>query len=372
MVFEKNQQAFFVLVKAGLWEKDERLLSNEGVDYDKIFKLAEEQSVIGLVAAGLEHIANLKPQKELVLEYVGQALQLEQRNKAMNYFIDVMVEKIREAGIELLLVKGQGVAQCYERPLWRSCGDVDFLLNEENYCRAKAFFKPLADSMAKEGKYTREQELTIDPWVIELHGTLRTELSSTIDRYLDVLKDDATVRGCVRVWRNGNTDVLLPNPDIDVIFIFTHFLKHFYKGGIGLRQICDWCRLIWIFRSDLDTRLLAKRLVSMKLMTEWKAFSAFAVEYLGMPSDALPFYSPEAKWKRKAARISSFIIEVGNFGHNRDQSYMNKYPFIIRKAISFVQRCKDILRHMMVFPMNSIRFLPSIIFNGMRNAVNVP
>lgn len=87
--------------------------------------------------------------------FIGRTVQLEQRNQAMNYFIGVTVEKMRESGIYTLLVKGQGVAQCYERPLWRSCGDVDFFLDDENYERAKAFLKPLAASV--EDEYVRER-----------------------------------------------------------------------------------------------------------------------------------------------------------------------------------------------------------------------
>lgn len=40
---------------------------------------------------------------------------------------------------------------------------------------------------------------------------------------------------------------------------------------------------------------------------------AFAVEYLGLPREAMPLYSEEACWKKKAFRICSFVIEVGNF-----------------------------------------------------------
>ena len=59
-------------------------------------------------------------------------LQIEKQNSAMNSFIGVLVEKMRKEGIYTLLIKGQGVAQCYEKPLWRSCGDIDLYLSEDN------------------------------------------------------------------------------------------------------------------------------------------------------------------------------------------------------------------------------------------------
>ena len=104
-------------------------------------------------------------------------------------------------------------------------------------------------------------------------------------------------------------------------------------------------------------------------MSEWKAFGAFAVEYLGMPIEAMPFYSADSQWKHKADKICSFILEVGNMGHNRDSSYFQKYPYVIRKACSFGRRVSNLCRHARIFPLDSIRFLPYIMFNGLRSAI---
>ena len=88
--------------------------------------------MVGLIAAVIEHVVDKKPQKKDVLQFIDRTVRLEQRNQAMNYFIGVLVEIMWEAGLFTLLVKGQGVAQCYDRPLCRSCGDVDFFLSDEN------------------------------------------------------------------------------------------------------------------------------------------------------------------------------------------------------------------------------------------------
>ena len=147
-----NLEAFFSLVRAGLWEKDVQLMPYGDIDFSAVQQLAEEQSVVGLVAAGLEHAVDKKPAKKDVLQFIGQTLQLEERNKAMNYLIGVLVEKMREADIYTVLVKGQGVALCYERPLWRSCGDVDLFFDAKNYENAKAYLAPLASSVEPEEK----------------------------------------------------------------------------------------------------------------------------------------------------------------------------------------------------------------------------
>ena len=64
-----------------------------------------------------------------------------------------------------------------------------------------------------------------------------------------------------------------------------------------------------------------------------------------------------------------FILEVGNFGHNRDMSYYDKNPYVVRKSISAWRRVKDLCRHARIFPLNSFRFFFGIMFNGVRSAI---
>lgn len=363
----KSQQVFFELVRAGLWEKDARLLPYGEVDYEEVMRLAEEQTVVGLVAAGIEHVEDAMVPKEIIFQFIGQALQLEQRNSSMNKFIGLVVEKLRNDNVYAVLVKGQGIAQCYEKPLWRSCGDVDLLLSEDNYNKAKALLTIKADSIEPEnGKHVG---MTLGQWVVELHGNLHCGLSTRMDKKIDEVQDNVFIEGNIRSWKNENTYVFLPGVDDDVIFIFTHFLKHFYKGGLGLRQICDWCRLLWSYRNTINLDLLEKRLSKMGLMSEWCAFGAYAVDYLGMPKEAMPLYSDERVWSKKADRINKFILSVGNMGHNRDKNCSGNNAFIIRKFCSFSRRLCDICNHVMIFPLDSVRFSPSLFLNGLRSAV---
>lgn len=369
MIRDNTLDAFFALVRAGLWERKINLSTFDGFDYEKLLQLAEEQSVVGLVTAGMEHVTDVKVPQVDLLQYIGQSLQLEQQNTEMNRFIGDLVERMRKVGIYALLVKGQGIAQCYEKPMWRASGDVDFLLSSDNYVKAKDFLQPLSSTEEMEGEYQKHYSMTIDSWVVELHGTLRSGLSHRVDKMIDDTQRDVFYGGNVRSWMNNGAQVFLPGSDCDVIFIFTHFLKHFYKGGLGLRQICDWCRLLYTYKESLNHGLLESRIKKAGLMSEWKAFGAFSVKYLGMPAEVMPLYDSADKWKRKADRICSFIMEVGNFGHNRDRRLYENKPYVIRKILSMARRVGDLLIHSRIFPLDSIRFLPYIIFNGISSAV---
>lgn len=200
---KKEIEAFFALVRVGLWSNAnvDINLDFDGVDWGEVYQLAEEQAVVGLVAAGMEKLNdnhNVNIPLELKLQIIGEALQIDQQNKEMNAFIADTIEKMRQADIYTLLVKGQGTAQCYEKPLWRCSGDVDLFLSESNYERAKLLLQPMASHVDEEGISAKHLGMTIDGFVVELHGTLHGGLSSKVDKELDDVLNDTFHGGNVR------------------------------------------------------------------------------------------------------------------------------------------------------------------------------
>jgi hypothetical protein len=128
-------------------------------------------------------------------------------------------------------------------------------------------------------------------------------------------------------------------------------------------------------------------------MSEWKAFYNLASRYLGMPDfglgltdveSAMPRQSSnkfgsahgsiaeltvhDSRYDNKADKICEFILEVGNFGHNRDNSYFQKHSYFIQKCISAWRRVKDLCRHATIFPPSSMRFFFGIMYNGIVSA----
>lgn len=361
---------FFALLQAGLWEQGVRLSPYGKIDYSLLYDIADGQSVVGLIAAGLEHVEDTKIVKHDVRPFLIKVFSLEGRNNAMNIFINNLIGRMRSVGINPLLVKGQGVAQCYSRPLWRSSGDIDLLLDPTYYKKAKKMLTSLASSVKTEEITYKHFGATVDSWCVELHGTLYSGLSGRINRMLDLLQKESCSRGAVRVWRNGEVDIQLPNVNNDVIFIFSHILQHFFHGGIGLRQVCDWCRLLWTFRSEIDIHLLKQRLMKMKLMTEWKAFGSLAVKYLGHPTEHMPFY--DSSFEKKGDLVMSLILEKRNSGHKDNQRSVREEPSTIkRKFITIRRQLKENAKIFRVFPLDSFCFLWQFFYDGFRRTKTV-
>ena len=85
--FNSNREVFFALLRAGLWGDVNPDVQIDGPsDWQEVYRLANEQSVLGLVLAGLER-SDIKPPKVLLLQWIGEVQIIEQRNKKMNDFV---------------------------------------------------------------------------------------------------------------------------------------------------------------------------------------------------------------------------------------------------------------------------------------------
>jgi len=157
---------FFKLLRFGLWGSSEdvseaerksesivpeggeikALNLTEDLDWKQLYRLVCEQTVAGYVAVGLEqYVAEMKQNQSdrnasrpTVPENVIQAFKkikfsIGLSNYRMNDFLANIIRELEAAGIEPLLLKGQGVAQNYLSPEVRQAGDIDLLLHGEDY-----------------------------------------------------------------------------------------------------------------------------------------------------------------------------------------------------------------------------------------------
>lgn len=329
--------SFFELLKGGLWEHPVDL-PEEDIDWTSILALSEEQTVVGLVAAGIEHLRGQKPPRSIANEFIRLIYPFEEQNERMTAQVAKQAGILREGGVIAVLLKGQSYARFYQRPQWRQCGDIDWLVQPGNKERALALLRNLPS----------------DSFKVDLQDEFHTRMSRRWDAFFARQQASMFSERLFRLWQIGSTSVLLPSLRYDVVYVFAHLFNHFYKGGIGLRQLCDWCRLLYVNADEIDCKMLAEDLYAIGLMKEWQAFGCFAVKYLGMPVKSMPFY--DETLGKKADRIARFIIRVGNFGYNRQMDYL-KYPFFIRKSFSMLRRVSDFVQHISIFPKDSVRFL---------------
>lgn len=305
------------ILRTALWQTpaDDACFGPEPICWDELCDLSLKHTVRLLVFQGACSLAEpLRPPIEWLQTSLAYSVRNMRAHRQLNNCLIEAVYRLNEAGITPVLLKGQAYAQHYPRPEWRQCGDIDLYVGEADYSRAIAVARACGWQLRPDEKNQpgdKHYGCYLDGVRIELH-----RVAAILDR--------PTLNSCFRRWsreqlslsartmRVGETDISLPPPLFDVVFVFQHLYHHFLNGGVGLRQLCDWVVLLHAHSSIIDYGKLEILLERFGLLRGWKMFGCIAVERLGLPVQEFPFYT--TRYRARSEKILAIIVCEGNFG----------------------------------------------------------
>ncbi len=354
-VGQGTDSQFFALLRSGLWnEVPERASFAGGTDWEALHHLAFRQTVVPLVTDGINRLPKelLPAEPERLDPFLGDLMATANRNRVLDAFVPKLFDAL--AGIPVVLVKGQSLALDYPDPERRQPGDIDLLLLPSSYEAAKDILLPKATTVLEEAKGIWHQGMRFRSVEVEIHGSISTLMSRKLDRKLAALLEDQFDGRPFPTVAIGGSEIPVPEADFNAVYIFVHFLQHYWSGGVGLRQLVDWMTFVTVHKRDIHPVVLEVRLKDLGLLRLWKVFTGFAQEYLGCPVEKLPLaMTPDSG---KNARIWRYIRRCGNFGKNVDRS-RGEESYLVRKVHSLWRLVvADRLRHFRVFPQESVRF----------------
>lgn len=344
------------LVRSGLHGgTPNALLFPEDTDWEALYQLAHDQTVVCLASEGIDRLPQSSlPKDETRLDpFVGDTLMTASRNTLLNSFIPKLFQRIEGTGA--VLVKGQSLAPFYPSPMKRQPGDIDLLMMDEGYEEAKKLLLPKASKVEEEVVEILHQGLFYGSIEVELHGRISTGMSRTLDKKLLIIQKRMFARPEKTYVEIGGADIPVPDQNFNALYIFVHFLQHYWSSGLGLRQIVDWALFLKKNHSLIDMPSLKSDLEDLGLMRLWQSFGCFAVRFVGFDRKDIPFY--DEKYSGKGDKILSYLISVGNFGKLHERKDNSDMPVLLRKIDSFRRKVAgDRLRHFGTFPSESLRF----------------
>lgn len=322
-------QQFLELLRSGLWNKpaDTSLFKGQ-VEWDAIVKYASQQTVLGIVAQGIVTLpAELQPSDSLSNKIRGRVIMNMRSHTLLNNVLAEVVGSLTENGFSPVLLKGQGVALNYVEPTLRQCGDIDLYIGREDYLMACLFVCERFGTDEHAVESEKHYHFTYKGVVVEIHRIAERLPLPIYNRRFKAWSEAHLHGNQLRTAQFGETKVALPPLEFDVLYVFNHAWHHFMFGGIGLRQLCDWVRILHNSHQKIDLAVLEKKLKAFGLWHAWRVFGHLAVDSLGLPQDEFPFYT--TRYSERGSTVLDTIMREGNFGKidphraNRPSGYLS-------------------------------------------------
>ena len=330
------EKYLFELLRSELWGTELSFSQLSHTEFEELMEMAGEQTVTGLVGDCLIK-NNIKLEREDALGLYAKMKAIEKANARVNENLVSFVNFMERKGIDYIIVKGQVAGSFYPNPDARMSGDVDLYFVGENYEKIKSLVEQrLGKQLSKlsDGKHV---EFEVNGVIFELHDKLSRLATRKHQAYWDQMIDNAILEGTDTVMINGK-EIKTLSATYNAMYIFVHLFYHMTASGVGLRQLCDWARVLHNpnlnDNHNVDANRLEEILEELGYFKAYKAMGAFLVEYLGLPEEQFPFVLTE-KDRKWVETIKKNILKRGNFGrtgrkvknlgvlHSMETGYLN-------------------------------------------------
>ena len=258
------EKDLFTLLRLGLGNSkvEEENLSDvitmSASQWKRIGDLARAQGVLGVVLDGVDLLeasgygttSDLPVSQKL--EWIGEVLQVEQRNRQQMAVMNEMAEKWKEQGYRVMVMKGQANGTMYPKPEHRSPGDIDCFLFD-NYANGNVIARN-AGAKVDESWY-KHSVISFKGETFENHQYF----VHTRDGKRGKKLNDELVEG-LRVQDSWFTDeraqltqhTFMPPVLWNAMFLTYHGCGHFLSEGLRLKQILDWAMFLKCHQNDVD------------------------------------------------------------------------------------------------------------------------
>ncbi|MDR1728368.1 MAG: nucleotidyltransferase family protein [Acidobacteriota bacterium] len=354
------QARFLALLRAGLWggAPGTDAFAATPTDWRELRRLADRQSVLGLVYDGIAALpAPLRPQTPLLRQWYAQVVRIEHANLYMDEALAELCRLYRAIGLRPVLLKGQGVARCYANPLRRQCGDIDLYVGRRGFRGANEIV--LAADSGNSAQDARPKTspkhalLRYRGVVVENHRIVAQLHDRRSRRHFAAMVAEQLEAPAVpgrRLALDG-CEVVLPPARFDAVFLLLHLFVHFLPEGVGVRQICDWARLLHVYRAELDRDKLREDVAALGLGRPWAVFGHIAVACLGLPRDEFPSFDGRDPQTAEAARqVLDMVFDEGNFGFFNGRREERPAGFFGRKLHSYRWKTRRFRKLEPLFP----------------------
>ncbi|MGA6119774.1 nucleotidyltransferase family protein [Sphingobacterium anhuiense] len=306
---------FFQLLQIGLWQKgllitDQELSSKE---WTVIYQLASTHTVEGIIYDSFSFLKESQlPPQSLRLQWAVRIDQIERYNARMNDVIANQYEVFTKEGIHPILQKGQGVATCYIKPKHRISGDIDWYFPNKDYKAVRKLLKQQKITFKDTAGFSLDYIWKGVP--VEHHKMLFDIRSPLKYKYLRSLEKEYQDKQ-QNLLINGIAIKLLA-PELQLLQVTSHILKHMISFGIGFRQICDVARLYTTYKDKINGILLYEMYKKAGILKWIHVLHHLLEEKLGLQKEELPFNYPletHSNW------MLTEIWHGGNFGYHDDR-----------------------------------------------------
>lgn len=322
----------------------------DGHERFAIARLAMRQGVLPIVGCALLMEDEEVKQNTVCASIIDHTRAIAAQNQVKQQRIMWLIRELEHAGINVQLIKGYAVAECYNKPECRQSEDTDLLIRPEQERLAYEVLRKLGFRVDRRTA-TSHHAICQNPkyGMVELHVQLYDKL--ICDGWFHGISEELLNEPAIRI-KNVHGEYTTLNYSDHAIFLTIHMVKHFIGVGINLRMMLDVALYIsthrtqinferfWCIMQQLHFDCVANCVLTVMVRTgcfDWSEFPGGKVssdDELAVFFDDLIATASDSWDSRKDSAYYEYSKAVmhQSMGHPKYCAYMIKWIFLNAKS----------------------------------------
>lgn len=243
------EDALFTLLRIGLGVAEPQpsgfALSAE--DWERLYSMAGEQSVLGIAYAGIERLPkDAQPPMELAFQWASEAETVRGHNRLVNGVAVRLTQLFAAEGRRSAILKGAANARLYPDEFIRQCGDVDIWVEggRKNVLKLLKEKNLIAGELSLMMLYAAPHHVDLAPGPDGIHVEVHFEPSSGNKDPFANWRMMRYLAGEIAKACMAPGGFCVPSIKFALAMQLSHIQRHFLMKGVGLRQIVDYYVLL--------------------------------------------------------------------------------------------------------------------------------
>lgn len=357
---------FFELLQMAVGRREGLSATPVKEEWKATFQMAREQALVGVFTDAVCRLPEeMRPPRKPLARLCSEVMMIEDTNKVLFRKCCDLTTALAADGFDSCVLKGQGMAMLYPKPLLRQSGDIDVWMKplasgvvgnnaqkpaehaEEpiedtlyNYARTQGEIDDacyhhlgikLSIAPAKDGEL-RILPSDNDKDEVEMHfrpsfmfsPRHNKRMQQWFDEQWPAMKANSVTipsslfpltSNLLPLPSSLRTSFHCPTPQFNVIFALTHIYRHLFDEGIGLRQLLDYYYVLMAFNAEIRDNGATKEETISTLHSLGLYGLARAVMYVLNVVFALPEAEMLVPMDTRCGKfLLKEILQAGNFG----------------------------------------------------------
>ena len=264
---------------------------------------------------------------EIVKKVKSDYYQAIQKDTIQLNELETILNVFEENQIDVLPLKGSVMKFLYPETYYRSMGDIDILVKDKDYKKAKK----ILEKLNYKAKIYGEQHIEMEKppfMIVELHHLLVAKKEYGKDIFKNIFKRAILKENKKHVYEMSKEDFYL--------FMMIHLLKHYLLGGTGLRSFLD----VYVY-------LRKNEVMNLEYIDQQLQHCKYTQEIYFLKDLAVSIFT-EKELDNKQQETLNFILTSGTYGlsstlaQNELKETKNKSSkVILRKMFPTIESMKN-------------------------------